>query len=77
MVNKYVFNYLNPFTDSYWMANGADKDSVNYVKETASRYMLEEGSTSGYGYGYGKLMTQKRVRYWLAWVSLAWKEQTM
>ncbi|WP_455624629.1 DUF6383 domain-containing protein [Parabacteroides sp.] len=54
MVNKYVFNYLNPFTDNYWMANGADKDSVNYVKETASRYMLEEGSTSGYGYGYGK-----------------------
>ena len=36
------------------MANGADKDSVNYVKETASRYMLEEGSTAGYGYGYGK-----------------------
>ena len=54
LVNKYVFNYLNPFTDSYWMANGADKDSVNYVKETASRYMLEEGSTAGYGYGYGK-----------------------
>ena len=48
-VNKYVFNYLNPFTDSYWMANGLDKDSVNYVKEEASRYVLKEGSTSAYG----------------------------
>ena len=75
MVNKYVFNYLNPFTDSYWMANGADKDSVNYVKETASRYMLEEGSTSGYGYGYGKADDSKEGKV-LARLGIARLERT-
>lgn len=48
-VNKYVFNYLNPFTADYWIANGSDKDSVMYVKEDAARYNLKEGSTSSYG----------------------------
>ena len=33
IVNKYKFNYLNPFTQDYWIANGADKDSLIYVKE--------------------------------------------
>ncbi len=53
-VNKYVFNYLNPFTPDYWIANGSDKDSVNYVKKTADRYKLESGVTSKYGYGWDK-----------------------
>ena len=51
MVNKYVFNYLNPFTDEYWIANGGEDDSVMYVKTDRSRYTLVMGSTSGYGYG--------------------------
>ena len=75
LVNKYVFNYLNPFTDGYWMANGVDKDSVNYVKETASRYMLEEGSTSGYGYGYGKADDSKEGKV-LARLGIARLERT-
>ena len=49
IVNKYKFNYLNPFTQDYWIANGADKDSLIYVKEAANEYTLTEGSTAEYG----------------------------
>ena len=49
IVNKYKFNYLNPFTQDYWIANGADKDSLIYVKEAANEYTLTEGSTAKYG----------------------------
>ena len=49
IVNKYKFNYLNPFTQDYWIANGADKDSLIYVKQDANEYILTEGSTAEYG----------------------------
>ena len=49
IVNKYKFNYLNPFTQEYWIANGADKDSLIYVKQAANEYTLSEGSTAAYG----------------------------
>ena len=49
-VNKYKFNYLNPFTPDYWIANGDGKDSLLYVKKEASRYELVKGSTAAYGY---------------------------
>ena len=49
IVNKYKFNYLNPFTQDYWIANGADKDSLIYVKQDANEYFLTEGSTAEYG----------------------------
>ena len=42
-VNKYKFNYLNPFTPDYWIANGDGKDSLLYVKKEASRYELVKG----------------------------------
>ena len=40
---------MNPFTQDYWIANGADKDSLIYVKQDANEYILTEGSTAEYG----------------------------
>lgn len=48
-ITKYQFNYLNPFTQDYWIANGAGKDSLVYVKQDANEYSLVEGSTAEYG----------------------------
>ena len=46
---EHTYNYLNPFTQDYWIANGADKDSLIYVKQDANEYILTEGSTAEYG----------------------------
>ena len=43
---EHTYNYLNPFTQDYWIANGADKDSLIYVKQDANEYFLTEGSTA-------------------------------
>ena len=48
-VNKYKFNYLNPFSMDQWIANGEEGDSLIYVKEDAGSYILEEGCTRQYG----------------------------
>ena len=45
LVNRYKFNYLNPFSMEYWIANGTGKDSLIYVKQDAGDYALVEGST--------------------------------
>ena len=45
LVNRYKFNYLNPFSMEYWIAN----DSLIYVKQDAGDYALVEGSTYEYG----------------------------
>ena len=58
-VNKYVFHYLNPFTDNHWMAT--EKDSLNYVRTAATRYNLVEGSTNKYGYNKADVM--KRIGF--------------
>ena len=47
-ITKYQFNYLNPFTQDYWIANGTN-DSLVYVKQAANDYSLVEGSTAQYG----------------------------
>ena len=49
LVNRYKFNYLNPFSMEYWIANGTGKDSLIYVKQDAGDYALVEGSTYEYG----------------------------
>ena len=49
LVNRYKFNYLNPFSMEYWIANGTGKDSLIYVKHDAGDYALVEGSTYEYG----------------------------
>ena len=49
MVNKYVFNYLNPLNNGLWIANGAEEDSVIYVNDARDRYTLVEGTTMTYG----------------------------
>ena len=35
LVNRYKFNYLNPFSMEYWIANGTGKDSLIYVEQDA------------------------------------------
>ena len=49
LVNKYVFNYLNPLNNGLWIANGTEEDSVIYVNEARDRYTLVEGTTMTYG----------------------------
>ena len=62
LVNRYKFNYLNPFSMEYWIANGTGKDSLIYVKQDAGDYALVEGSTYEYGIDVDAALLKKIPR---------------
>ncbi len=66
LVNRYKFNYLNPFSMEYWIANGTGKDSLIYVKQDAGDYALVEGSTYEYGIDVDAALL-KKIPDWLSW----------